>query len=200
MKQVIFFVLALCLLVGCGQQSQEAQQRDLALEARGHYLALERASAVAEISADYGVRMYDFTLIVALEGDSCTQTVTAPEGVAGISVTQADTGQGTALTWDGLMLETGSLSPEGLTPLTAVPAMLSALKSGFVESASLKSIPALSSGEVLELFCRDPQDLPGQGTEFVLWLEPEGFALLGGEIFQEGHRVIGCRLTDFVTS
>ncbi len=200
MKKLIFFVLALCLLVGCGEKSQVEQQRHLALEARGQYLSLERGSAVAEITADYGERIYDFSLVVTLEGDVCKLTVTAPEEVAGISVSQVDTGEGTRLEWDGVMLETGNLSPQGLTPITAVPALITALKSGFVDSATLKSLPTVASGSVLELFCRDPQNTPGTGTEYVLWLEPENYLLLGGEIYQDGHRVISCRLQDFLMS
>lgn len=201
-KNIVAFGLTVALLTGCGSsvENTDAPEKSLALEARAQYLTLNRATALVDLTADYGQRIYDFAFVMTLEGENCTLTLTKPEELAGISVTQQGTGTTTALLWEDLMLETGPLTDGGLTPITALPALLENLKSGFVDSVTTKEIYQLSSGPVLELFCRDPQTPQGEGMEYVLWVAEEDFSFLGGEIFQDGHRVITCQVQDFVMS
>lgn len=191
------WVLAFFLLSGCQQEDLGSQEKELALEARGYYLSLNRASALSQITADYGQRIYDFSLVFQLEKDRCQLTLTAPENLAGIQVQQEFIGQDSKLLWEDLILETGNLSPQGLSPITALPTLIQSLKNGYVESARLHNPAQLSSGLVLEIFCRDPQQSQGQGLETLLWLQPETFALLGGELYQDGRLVITCLVSEF---
>lgn len=177
------------LLAGCGRlEVSEAEQ--LALEIRGEYLELERCSASLEITADYGQRVYQFKMDAQVQGEDAVLTLTAPETVAGLTARWA--GEAGTLEYDGVAVETGSLDPEGLDPVSAFPVLLEAARSGYMAACALEE-----DGAVLRVDCGDPAGTPGQGTETTLWFDGETGALLRGEIRVDGFRVIGCACTAF---
>ena len=177
------------LLVGCGRlEVSEAEQ--LALEIRGEYLELERCSASLEITADYGQRVYQFEMDAQVQGEDAVLTLTAPETVAGLTARWA--GEAGTLEYDGVAVETGSLDPEGLDPVSAFPVLLEAARSGYLTACALEE-----DGTVLRVDCGDPAGTPGQGTETTLWFDGETGALLRGEIRVDGFRVIGCTCLEF---
>ena len=177
------------LLAGCGRlEVSEAEQ--LALEIRGEYLELERCSASLEITDDYGQRVYQFEMDAQVQGEDAVLTLTAPETVAGLTARWA--GEAGTLEYDGVAVETGSLDPEGLDPVSAFPVLLEAARSGYMAACALEE-----DGAVLRVDCGDPAGTPGQGTETTLWFDGETGALLRGEIRVDGFRVIGCTCTAF---
>ena len=177
------------LLAGCGRlEVSEAEQ--LALEIRGEYLELERCSASLEITADYGQRVYQFGMEAQVRGEDAALTLTAPETVAGLTARWA--GEAGTLEYDGVAVETGSLDPEGLDPVSAFPVLLEAARSGYLTACALEE-----DGAVLRVDFGDPAGTPGQGTETTLWVDGETGALLRGEIRVDGFRVIGCTCTAF---
>jgi hypothetical protein len=180
-------MIALCLLLtGCG--GGETAQTDLAQTLREEYAAVTTWSGTAQVTADYGQRVYQYTLEgVGTEG-AVTLTVTAPAEVAGVSARIAD-GQ-TRLEYDGAMLETGPLSPEGLSPVSAMPALLDYARAGFSDQWSEEE-------GLLRVDYRDPDNDPGSGTEAVLWFDPASHDLVRGEITVDGYRVILCQWTAF---
>ena len=177
------------LLAGCGRlEVSEAEQ--LALEIRGEYLALESCSAALEITADYGQRVYQFSMDAQVRGENAVLTLTAPETVAGL--TARWTGRKGTLEYDGLAVETGDMDPSGLNPVSAFPALLEAARSGYLTACALEE-----DGAVLRLDCGNPEGMPGQGTETTLWFDRDTHSLLRGEIRVDGFRVIGCTCSDF---
>ena len=177
------------LLAGCGRlEVSEAEQ--LALAVRGEYLELESCSAALEITADYGQRVYQFEMDAQVQGEDAVLTLTAPETVAGLTARWA--GEAGTLEYDGVAVETGSLDPEGLDPVSAFPVLLEAARSGYLTACALEE-----DGAVLRVDCGDPAGTPGQGTETTLWVDGETGALLRGEIRVDGFRVIGCTCTAF---
>ena len=177
------------LLAGCGRlEVSEAEQ--LALAVRGEYLELESCSAALEITADYGQRVYQFEMDAQVQGEDAVLTLTAPETVAGLTARWA--GEAGTLEYDGVAVETGSLDPEGLDPVSAFPVLLEAARSGYMAACALEE-----DGAVLRVDCGDPAGTPGQGTETTLWFDGETGALLRGEIRVDGFRVIGCTCTAF---
>ena len=177
------------LLAGCGRlEVSEAEQ--LALEIRGEYLELESCSASLEITADYGQRVYQFEMEAQARGEDVALTLTAPETVAGLTARWA--GEAGALEYDGVAVETGSLNPEGLDPVSAFPVLLETARAGYIAACALEE-----DGAVLRVDCGDPEETPGQGTETTLWFDSGTHALLRGEIRVDGFRVIGCTCLEF---
>ena len=185
-------ILTLLLLSSCGGTEKGNQAEELALTIRGEYLALEGLSARAEITADYGQRVYDFVLDASVGGGETVLTLAEPEWAAGITARlKGDEG---TLEYDGLILETGVLDGETLSPLSALPELLEAARSGYMARCVLEEE---EGGAVLRVDCADPDQELGTGREIALWFDSETHALERGEIIQDGFRVILCHITEF---
>ena len=115
-----------------------------------------------------------------------------PELAAGITARISE--EGGVLEYDGLALETGPLDGDGLSPVSALPALLSAARSEYMAECTLERT---GDSELLRVLCADPEDPPGTGRETALWFDPETYALVRGEISVDGYRVIQCELTGF---
>ena len=193
-KRLCAPMIALVLLLtacggGGGNEAEEALAR-----IRGRYIELLACSGHAELTADYGQRVYDYGIDFTWrrEGETLL-TITAPENVAG---TAAHIAAGeTALEYDGVMLETGPLNTRGLAPVDAVPALLRYAREGFAAECALEG----EEGEEkrLHVICRDPETKPGEGIEAELWFAPESGALLRGEVSEGGFTVIQCDISGF---
>ena len=185
-------ILSLLLLPSCGGMEEQNQAEELALTIRGEYLALESLSASVDVTADYGARVYDFALTAAVSGEETVLTLTEPEWAAGL--TARITGEEGKLEYDGLILETGPLDGEDLSPMSALPELLEAARSGYMARCVLEEG---EEGPALRVDCADPDQKPGEGREISLWFHPDTHALERGEITVDGARVIQCTLTEF---
>ena len=193
-KRLCALMMTLVLpLTACGGGEGNEAEETLS-KIRGQYLELTACSGHADLTADYGQRVYtygvDFTW--QKEGETLL-TLTAPELVAGTTA-RIHAGE-TALEYDGVMLETGPLNPEGLSPIDALPALLTYAREGFAAECVLEG----TEGEAkkLHVICRDPEVQPGEGTEADLWFSSETGTLLRGELSQDGYTVIQCEITGF---
>lgn len=188
-KRLLFLPMMLLLLTGCGGgQEKENGAEALAVAIRGEYLAMTSYSLQAQVNADYGQRVYDFTLSVTWDGTETAVTIREPEMLSG--VTARITGDEGTLEYEDLSLETGFLDDDGLSPVSALPALMEAARSQYIDRCTL-------ADGVLEVHCADPEEKPGTGQEIVLWFDTQTHALTGGEISQDGRRVIACDITEF---
>ena len=189
--------LAMCvlmmipLLTACGGGAGSGSE-ELALTIRGEYLSAGGCTAQAEITADYGQRVYTYTVQLDVEGEETALTVTAPEMVAGVRARCA--GGESWLEYDGAVLETGPLTPDGLSPLGGAAALWEAARSGFMDSCTMER---LDQTETLRVLCRSPELEAGEGLETTLWFDADSHALLRGELAWEGRTVIPCILSGF---
>lgn len=188
-KRLLFLPMMLLLLTGCGGgQENENGAEALAVAVRGEYMAMTSYSLQAQVNADYGQRVYDFTLSVTWDGQETTVSIQEPEMLAG--VTARITGEDGILEYEDLSLETGFLDDDGLSPVSALPTLMEAARSQYIDGCTL-------TDGVLEVRCADPEEKPGTGQEITLWFDAQTHALTGGEISQDGRRVIACEMTEF---
>lgn len=181
LKLLLLFPLMMAL-GGCTAQGT-GEAEDLALTIRGSYLASPLITASCTVTADYGERVYQFSFDTVTTQDKTTLTLTSPQQLAGLVV---EIGEGdSALSYQGVLVDTGALDRDGLTPITAVPALIRAVQSEYIERCSLEE-------GVLRLLCRDPDVPVGTGRELVIYLEETSGDLLRGEIFVDGTRKIDC--------
>ena len=188
-KCLICVLMTTLLLAGCGRP-EGTEAEELALTIRGEYLAMETCSARAAITADYGQRVYEYEMDMAVDGEETVLTLSAPETVAGLTARLE--GADGFLEFDGLSVETGPLDSSGLTPVSSLPALLEAARSGYIAACALEE-----DGALLRVDCSDPVGSPGSGTEYVLWFDASTHVLARGEISVDGFRVILCELSDF---
>ncbi len=183
-------LLLAALLCGCGGESGDNQQT---LALREAFLSMESCSGSMGVTADYGERVYEYTVEFSGDGNGGMNLVlTAPEEVAGITAHIAQ-GQ-TALEFDGVALETGPLNQDGLSPLDALPAFVAAMQTGYLAESGSEP---MGETEMLRLVFREPDRSPGQGLETVLWFDKEGNSLRKGELRSDGYTVVRCDFTSF---
>lgn len=183
----LFLAAALC---GCGEENGDNQQT---LDLREAFISMESCSGSMDVTADYGQRVYEYTVEFSGDGSGGMNLVlTAPEEVAGITahITQGQT----ALEFDGVALETGPLNQAGLSPLDALPAFVSAMQNGYLAESGRE---LMGETELLRLVFREPDRSPGQGLETVLWFDKERNTLHQGELRSDGYTVVRCSFTSF---
>ncbi len=188
-KRLICVLMMTLLLAGCGGGGGN-EAEELALSIRGEYLAMESCAIQASVTADYGQRVYEYEMAVSVNGAETVLTLSAPETVAGITARLA--GEESQLEFDGLSVETGPLDENGLAPVSAVPALLEAARSGYITACGLEG-----EGTILRVDCGDPTGSPGAGTEYALWFDASAHTLIKGEISVDGFRVILCEFSQF---
>ena len=85
-KQLLFLPMMLLLLTGCGGgQEGKTGAEALAVEIRGEYMAMTGYSLQAQVNADYGQRVYDFTLSVTNDGEETAVVIREPEMLSGVT-------------------------------------------------------------------------------------------------------------------
>ena len=192
-RSAVMCVLMISLLLsGCQAAGDTKGPQEQALVIRGEYLDSAGCKAKMDVTADYGQRVYTYTLDVSVTQEETVLTVAAPQELAGITARM--NGEGSRLEYDGAMLETGLLDEDGLTPLSAVPVLLESARSGFMDSCTLER---LGEQETLRVLCRDPECSAGQGRETTLWFHAQTHALVRGEIAVDGYRVLLCDFLQF---
>ncbi|MBQ3135714.1 MAG: hypothetical protein IJB75_07895 [Oscillospiraceae bacterium] len=174
------------LLTACGGKGS-AGPMDRALAVRGTYLSANGCTARMRVTADYGQRVYTYVVDARAAGGETVLTVQEPTEIAGVTARLRD-GE-SFLEYDGAVLETGPLAEDGLTPMSAVAALLQAARSGFIDSCG-------TEGETLYILCRDPADPPGDGRQIALWFGADN-GLLRGEVAVDGRQVIHCEFERF---
>ena len=87
------------------------------------------------------------------------------------------------------------MDEDGLTPVSAVPALLEAARSGYITACALEE-----DGTLLRVDCGSPEGAPGSGTETALWFDASTHALVRGEVSVDGFRVVLCEVTQFTPS
>ena len=180
--------MMMLLLAGCSPAGV-SEAEELALAIRGEYLEMTSGTAQLTVTADYGRRVYRYEMTALWEGEETELTLTAPETVAGV-VARSD-GEDSQLEYSGVAVETGPLDSEGLTPVSAVPALLEAARSGYMRACGFQEDGAL------RVDLGDPEGSPGTGREMALWFDPATHALLRGEIRVDGFRAILCEFSSF---
>lgn len=186
-------MMTLLLLAGCAGGPGMSRAEELALTIRGEYLELTGCTMGAAITADYGQRVVCYEVDVACQGEKTALTLTAPDTVAGITAhAEGEKGQ---LEYDGMWVETGPLDEDGLTPMSAIPALLEAARSGYISACALEEEDTL-----LRVDCGDPEKQPGTGTEYTLWFDVQSHSLRKGEVRCDGFRRVLCEFSDFKPS
>lgn len=191
-RSVCALMISLALLSGCGNKPAAADE--MALHIRTEYMAMTQCHAIVRILADYGERVYEYTLDAVWRKDGETVlTILEPEMIAGITA-RVQKGS-SVLLYDGASLEIGELSLDGFSPIEAVPAAIEYMTRGYMAQCSLEQP---EEGQMLlRILCRDPEQSPGTGAETEFWIDTNTHALVRAEFLYDGYVVLQCVFTEF---
>ena len=181
LKKTSVILMLLLLMSGCGRESPTQR----ALDFRTSLLASEGCSFTAEIRADYGEKLYDFTLTADYTQEQTRLTVQVPEEIAGISAVV--TKDGAKLEFDDVALDFGKLANGYVSPVT-VPWLLGQCWMGEYISC------AGSDGEYYRVtYLRGYEE---EELTVDTWFDAEGIPVRA-EVAYGGRRCITVNVEDF---
>lgn len=172
-------------LTGCASSGGGAEE--LALEIRTEYISATRLDMTLRVTADYGDRVYEYGLKYVGDASSGTLEIRSPESIAGLTATV--TADGATLQYDGAILDTGLLDG-GLSPMQAVPLLLSEWQSGYITDCYFETFGDTESLAV-------STQITDSETQKV-WFDVETHLPVRAEIFSEGSMVISCDFEDII--
>lgn len=177
--------LALAGLTGCaGATGPEESQ----LEAiREQYRALEEFSAEATVATDCEGRIYEYQAAFSGTLTSGAMTVTAPEELAGCSITWDE--NGLVLDWEQVELDTGTLNQDGLTPVDAMAAILTCCTEGLLVECSQEA-------EGTELYA-ELENPKSAGCTAQCWFDSESGALKRADLTSGGKTLVTLAFSTF---
>lgn len=177
-------MMTLLLLPGCGEREVRLEEGFDAV--RQAVTAARSIRFETQLTADWGQTVAEYTLAVDYDGQQTVLEIRAPELLAGVKAT-ALRGE-TSVDYDGVILGTGPLDREGLTPMSAVPVILDALASAYVELLWWDADAIAARLYV------------GEQSVATVWLDGESLALTAAEIASDGKTVIACKMTNWEIS
>ena len=195
MRRLTACVLMMTLLLSaCGTGTAAETPEKAALALREAYQAMAGWSAVVDVSVCYSDTVYDFTLDAQWrrEGETVL-TVTAPELLSGITARIA-AGE-TVLEYDGAGLSLGLLDGAGLTPVSAVTAVMEQIEKGYMARCAW----AGEEEQYLQVSFQDPELEANAGTQFLLTFDRNSRALLRAEVSVAGETVLTAQVSNFTT-
>jgi len=131
MKKLGLCFLLLISLSGCSGETGEMER---AMALRSKLLKTQQWSFAADITADYGERMYCFSIESQADGeDTVFFQITAPETIAGITGKIDD--DGGKLIFDDTAVHFDLLTDEQLSPVSGPWILVKTLKSGYITAA-----------------------------------------------------------------
>lgn len=170
-------MMTLLLLSGCGER-EAALERGFSSfrEAVTH---AESITAETELTVSSGAAAAEYTLRLSYDGRAAEIEILKPELIAGIKAV-AENGEG-EIVYEGVRLGTGPIDADGLTPVSALPAILKAMQSGYLELLWWEE-PYIAARLHI-----------GETSVLTLWLERETLVPVTAEIASGGLTVLSCR-------
>lgn len=179
-RKLLPLLLSLCVLLSaCGKSSAIKSAYDAFAE------ELSRASSLsfnASVRAEYEHKTARFALSYAEDDSGGTVTVVAPQIIAGISAHVAK--GSTRLDYGDISLDTGALDEHGLSPMSSLPLLVQALRSGYLDSFWEED-----GSIVLQL-------IPNDDLICTVWFDTD-MTPLRAELISGGRVVIYADITDW---
>ena len=184
-KALLFAPMLMLLLTACGG----GEEKDPAAELQAQYAAVESAVMEADITCHYEDEVRTYTLLCDYTPAKSTVTVLSPTNLAGISATVAD---GTlSLSYEDISLDAGGYSAAAISPVAALPKLMTAAASGYVTERSEET---LGERPCLRLAGDLPDD---EGTLYTTWYDQQTLLPLRSEISSDGTMVFEIAWTRF---
>ena len=180
------FVALLCvtlLFSGCKGQ---ADPMDKAIALRNRILENKGCSFQASISADYGEKVYEFSMDCRTnKAGDLTFTVTEPTTIAGIQGKIRH--DGGALTFDDKVLAFQTIADGQITPVTAPWLLMKTLRSGYMKGCT-------SDEDGFQITIND--SYAEDAFYLNIWVN-RAHLPVACEIFWEGRRILTVKVENF---
>lgn len=127
-RKIAALMMTLAMLSACGGRTGEAEFESFRASLGGE----TQITMTADVTAETDTNADAYTLKCVSTPQESAVEVLAPEIIAGVKARMTE-GSST-LEYDGLMLGVPELTGDGLSPVSALPRILSALREGYAET------------------------------------------------------------------
>ena len=183
MKKVLAVFIALFMLTGC---AKSGDQMSRAMALREQIMKSEGCSFMAVITADYGDKIYNFTLDCKTDSTgNLSFTVVEPATIAGIQ--GAVSAGGGNLTFDDKVLAFETMADGMITPVSAPWVLMNSLRSGYLGACG-------TDGEYLKILLDD--SYREEALRLEVWLDSQERPVRT-EILWKGKRVLSLDVKNF---
>ena len=172
--------------VSCARAGKGAEET--VLDIRTELLEAERLVIGAVITADYGDRVYEFTVKYTGSADAGEITVISPDSIAGVTAEVSQ--DGCTLVYDGARLDMGALTTGGMSPVEALPVLIAQWRGGFITASGFER---LGDTDTVVLMT-DIEDNTKQKT----WFDGRTHLPIRAELSDNGKLVVTCVFGDVV--
>lgn len=180
----ISLALALGLLCGCGSGGNAGETAALAMQKRLNHLT--RATGEVQLRAEYDTKSFVCVLDVEYDRETGGRlTFLEPELAEGIAIGAGE--NGLTISDGAFILDTGAILSDGTAPVESLGTLWHLARDGVLAEAEA------DAGEVTALF-RDGESEPGVGLEGSITFDAATGELEGGELFEDGVRVVEMKL------
>ena len=183
MKRMLVLCCLWVLLSGCSQADRNMYS---VMEFRDKLLLAEGGRFQAEISADYGQQIYDFTVACSADREGNVKfEVLEPESISGI--TGEVFTEGGRLTFDGTVLGFPLLADGMLSPASAPWVFLRSLRSGYLTSCA-------ETDDGIRLTVNDSYE--EETLRLDIWMHSDCSPYYA-EILWKGRRILSLKIENF---
>lgn len=171
-----------CLIIAGCQKEETTMQT--ALDFRTELLSAGGCHFLCDVQADYGEKVYSFSLDCEYDGEDARLTVLQPENISGISATVH--GEDATVEFDGISLQFGELAKGKVAPLSIPWLLGSAWTKDYISYSG-------QDGEHVRLTCLKGYD----DNEITIdtWLS-DGIPV-NVEVSYDGQRVLSATIREF---
>lgn len=184
MRRILACVVIMLLLAGC---SNSSKGMDRAISLRSKMLSTEGCSFVGNITADYGDKVYSFTLDCRAQKDGTVSfEVISPEEIRGIKGNISPIGGKLTFDQQALLFEImadGQISPVGLPWI-----FIKTLRSGYIKGCN-----AGNDG----LYMQIDDSYADDALHMEIWTDTHDIPLRA-ELLWQGRRVLSMTVENFV--
>lgn len=182
MKKGIWLVFLALILTGCMGSSEEL---DTAMQLRAKLLTTG-CSFDTTVTADYGDKIYDFTMQCEADLDgNLSFSVLEPETIAGITGTVSQ--DGGKLTFDDTALCFDTMADDLITPVSAPWVLVNTLRSGYVTACG-------NDGGSIRVSIDDSYE--DDALHLDIWLDEGGYPDRA-EILWKDRRILTLEIENF---
>ncbi len=187
-KALALMITLILLLSLCSCRAGKDSGEDLAGDIRTMMLESSRMDLTTNVTADYGLNVYEFTFRFTGNAQEGTLEIITPEAIAGLKATVSVTG-GT-LEFDGAVLNTGALTSNGLSPAQCIPVLISQWQSGYISGYNFEK---LNENETLAITTDITQTVSER-----TWFDKKTLLPLKAELYDGGVMVLSCQFENII--
>ncbi len=177
-------MIGLVFLWGCSSSSANEEAYK---QFQSDLCAASSIEMTVDLTASYNEKVLEYKLFFMEDGDKATVEVLSPKLIAGVKA-HILPGKD-SLEYDGMILDAVELTEDGLTPLSALPAMLECMKNGYVTQIWSEE---LSGQKIIAI-----QSPISDEAYLTLWLAKDSMTPLHCEITNADKVVIFCNIAEW---